>query len=217
MTNAFADLLGAEPEDDFDPGTEYAPPAPSGKDFRTLKPSHVHELDRGVTINWLAQAFLKPRKDVEKLLARCPILRMGPNSSKIYDFRVAAAFMVPPRVSVKDYIKNLEPKDLPERLRSEFWSARLKEQKARLIARELWRSEDVQAAFGDVLKLIKDTVLLWTDTVEESSGITDEQRAILDELSRDLLARVGDSIDSYCTGSAQFPSQESELEDGGEQ
>ena len=205
----FEDLLGGSPDGDHQPIT----PAPEGRDFNAFKIANVHDIDRGVTINWLAQAFTIPRKQVESKLSQCPVLRAAANGTKVYDFRDAVPFLVKPRIDLRRYLNSLEPKDLPEQLRSEFWSARLKEQKARLNARQLWRDEDVQEAFGAIFKLIKDTVQLWTDSIDETTGITDDQREVLDELARNLLAEIGNTIEGYCRAE-KVRSQIAEFDDG---
>lgn len=201
----FADILG----DDYE--ATITTPAPEGLEFRSLKNAYVHDLERGVTTMWLAQAFRLPRKQVEHQLAKCPVMRTGPQNARIYDFRVAVSYMVRPRIDLKQYLEGLEPRDLPEQLRSEFWGARLKEQKARHNAKDLWRSEDVVAAFGELFKMIKDTAILWPDTIDESTGLTDKQREMLDESVRQLLSQIGDTVLAY-TVSKNTPSQESEFE-----
>lgn len=194
MDGMFDDLLGDEPQEDS------APPLDSGRGFeKYLKTSYVHELQRGVTINWLMQAFGMNRRQVLNRLADCPVLRAGQNGTKVFDFRVACAYLIDPRVNVKKYIENLDPKELPENLRSEYWSARIKEQKARLNAEGLWLTQDVQAAFADVFKMVKETVTLWTDTVDESTGLTSEQVEIVDRLGRALLNEIDATVKTYTT------------------
>lgn len=204
----FADLLGTAPptlEDEIDP-------APHGRHF-SFKLADVHEVNRGVTIPWLCQAFKMHRTTVESKLAGCPVLRTGRNGSKVYDLRNAASYLVDPRLDIAEYMRSLEPKDLPEQLRSEYWSSRLKEQKARQNAGDLWLTEDVQAAFGDIFKLIKDTAILWTDSIDETHGLTDDQRSTIDDLVRELLFQIGEAVAGYTRGK-RTPSQAAELGDG---
>lgn len=204
----FEDLLGTDSEP---VGGNEIDPAPEGKEFRSLQSAYVHDLERGVTISWLAQAFKMPRHKVEKRLIGCPVMKAGTHGAKIYHFATACAYMVDPRVDVRRYIENMDRSELPEQLRMEYWSARQKEQVVRRNAGELWRDEDVLGAFGSVMMLIKDTVKLWTDQVEKRVGVTDEQRDLLDDLSRDLLQQIGDKVESYCKKD-KTPSQEIEFE-----
>lgn len=55
-------------------------------------------------------------------------------------------------------------------------------------------------AFGDILKLVKDTAILWADTIDESKGLTSEQIGLLDDLVRDLLTQVADKVEQYANG-----------------
>lgn len=193
MDGMFDDLLGDEPSEE-----DTAPALDSGRGIeKFFKTSHVHELQRGVTINWLMQAFRMNRRQILHRLADCPVLRAGQNGTKVFDFKTACAYIVDPKVNVKKYIENLDPKELPEALRSEYWSARIKEQKARLNAEGLWRTEDVQTAFGEVFKLFKETVTLWADTLDETTGLSHEQVEIIDGLARSLLNEVDAAISNY--------------------
>lgn len=193
MDGMFDDVLGDGPSEE-----DSAPPLDSGRGIeKFFKTSHVHELQRGVTINWLMQAFGMNRRQILNRLADCPVLRAGQNGTKVFDFRTACAHIVDPKVNVKKYIEKLDPKDLPENLRSEYWSARLKEQKARMIAQGLWRTEDVQAQFGEIFKMFKETVTLWADTLDETTGLTSEQVEIVDGLARSLLNEVHAAIQTY--------------------
>lgn len=212
----FDDILGGAPAPQHDPEPEDADDgAPVGREFRSLKTQFVHDLDRGVSIAWLAQAFTLGRKEVELKLNNCPVLRTGKGGSRLYDLRVATQYLVKPKIDVATYLESLDPKDLPERLRAAYWSARITEQKARSNARQLWHDEKVQAAFGEMFKLIKDTIRLWTDTIDESTGLSVPQREMLDNLSHDLLTQIHETVAKYCD-KQKTPSQEVEFEDKGD-
>lgn len=201
----FDDIFGDAPEQEVEP-------APTGREFRSLKNAFVHDLQRGVTTTWLAQAFDVKRSQIEKRLARCPVERTGQNNARIYDFATAVQYLVKPRVNLEEYLKSLSPKDLPEQLTNEYWGARLKEQRARQNAGDLWRTEDVIGAFAGVFKVIKDTAILWPDQIMETTSITEDQRDILDEAVADLLGKVGDMVLEYTEGSDPLLSQELEFD-----
>jgi hypothetical protein len=187
----FDDLLGGTQPIDIAPIV--LDPAPSGKEF-SLALADVHEINRGVTVAWLMQAFTMQRSTVTAKLADCPVLRNSVNGGKIYDLRAAAAFLVKPRLSIASYIKNMPKEDLPEQLRREYWAARQIEQKVREKAGDLWRSDDVMAVFGEVFKAIKETTQLWCDTIDESLGLTDPQRGLITVLVDDLLNSIEKSL-----------------------
>ncbi len=73
MSDLFDDLLG-----EVDERPEIAP-APYGRDF-SLKFVDVHEVERGVTVPWLCQAFTMPKTQVEAKLKDCPAIRSNRGS-----------------------------------------------------------------------------------------------------------------------------------------
>ena len=198
----FDDILGDE---------DAPPPAPHGRHL-SLRTNTVHEVLRGVTVPWLCQVFNMTKPQVEKKLEHCPVLRrVGPNG-KVYELPVAAAYLVKPKITIEQYINSIDTKDLPERIRKEFWTARLQEQKWRQKAGELWSSQDVIAVFGEVFKMIKNQSQLWSDTLESTTGLTDEQRTLLGELVDDLMGKIFESLTALKEGKAT-PSQLAEVED----
>jgi hypothetical protein len=205
----FDDLLGGgEEESDIDP-------APHGRDF-SLKMADVHEVQRGVTVAWLCQAFTLGRNVVLAKLAGCPAMRTMKHGGKVYDLRIAATYLVKPKLNVATYIKNLDPADLPEKLKREFWAARLAEQRWRRQAGELWASEDVIAVFGEVFKLIKSKTQLWADEVDSIDTLSDPQREKIVDLVTDLLGHIFKSLEDLETAKAT-PSQIAEGEDDQEE
>lgn len=195
MNGLFDDLLGdSEPVSDLEP-------APHGRDF-SLKPGDVHEVERGVTVAWLCQAFAIPRRQIEAKLTGCPAMRTMGRGMKVYDLRVAAAYLVKPKLDIASYIKNLDPKDLPERLKREFWAAKLAEQRWRRQAGELWASEDVIAVFGEVFKLIKSKSQLWADSLDTVEVLSDAQRETLTDLVNDLMSQIFKMLEDLESGRA---------------
>lgn len=186
----FDDLLG-DTEEPLDP--------PYGEDFK-LKISEVHEVDRGVTIRWLCAAFTMSRNQVIAKLAGCPSIRLAQNGGKVYELRVAASYLVKPQINIREYIEKLDPKDLPERLKREFWSSRITEQRFRREAGDLWRSEDVIALYGELFKLIKSKTQLWADSVENVEALTEPQREMLVELVDDLISNIYKTVEELETG-----------------
>lgn len=191
----FEDLLG-EDEDDHD---SILPK--HGREF-SMKMNSVHELERGVTIPWLCQAFNMPRNIVIRKLGGCPILRLHKNGGKVYDFATAASYLVKPRINVKKYIETLDRKDLPQHLQKEFWAAKLAEQRWRKQAGELWASEDVIAVFGEVFKLIKNRTRLWQNSIAAVEALTPAQTEVLQTLTDDLLDKIFQSLEALESGQA---------------
>ncbi|MFC5394413.1 hypothetical protein [Bosea vestrisii] len=191
MTMSFDDLLGTE----ITPlkrgpgrprGPNYVPPPDQDKRPR------FNDLT-GVTIPWLARMFKKSRATVQTSLQNCePIGSKG--GGPLYDLSEAASYLVVPRRDVRDFMKTITVKDLPQELRETFWNAKIKEAKFRVIAGELWPTQSVLDVLGETFKTIKTTTQLWTDTIDETTGLTNEQRDMLIKLSDRLMADLHEAL-----------------------
>lgn len=214
------DLLGSLPDDegDFDyieDEDDDALPGAKGGRFakRSLAEAGTNLVQRGVTVGWLASVLGIGRTTVQRKLADVAPKRIYGNNTKLYDVRGVLPLFILPN-DIKGIIARMNPKDLPERLRKEYWTARKAEQAVRETARDLWRSDDVHRALGDIAKLTKDTITLWTDDVDEAVGLTAEQVEVLDRLTRDLLTKINHAVLEYVEkGVTRSQEQEFDEED----
>lgn len=201
--DGFSDLLGDTADDRYE-----LPPV----ETFSAKTADAHLVARGVTVAWLSEAFGLSRTVTQSRLASCPALRLVQNGGKTYDIRVAAAYLVKPRVSIEEYLNGLEPKDLPQQLQKEFWAAKLSEQRWRKQAGELFAAEDVIAVFGEVFKLIKNKTRLWQNSVSSVEALSNAQAEALQALTEDLLDKIYQSLLALESGS-KTPSQLAEVDD----
>lgn len=207
MDDDFDDLLGTpapaqtndfddEDEFDLDKDEVEVPYASAGKGFtKTLTAKHVDRALRGAPPKWYADLLGIGRTTVQRKLAHLNPRVVG-NGTKLYEPREALPCLVQPH-DLKKHLSQMNPRDLPERLRKEFWGARKLEQQVRKEAGDLWSSADVNRMLGDLMKLIKDNVLLWADTVGETQPLTNEQVMAIDDLGRNLLSQIAESIQQY--------------------
>lgn len=199
------------------------PPAPPRK-----RPSAAEMADTigggvrgGVSVFWLAKAFDMSVSSVRMKLADCPpMVRKG--GGYLYSLPQAASYLVKPRIDIHEYVGALKPADLPPALQPAYWDAKLKRQKFEQQAAELWRTEDVSAAFAEIFKLIKFSLQLWPDTVERSTGLTEAQREILiglcDALQDEIYAAVKDLAGRQATpNSLERDRQESQRVSGADE
>lgn len=223
MDDEFDDLLGGptpeadEDADEFDDGQpeigddlEFAT---GGKTFhRTLAVTRVDSVRKGAPAEWFAKLLGIGRTTVNrKIPDTVDPVHVNAKGTKYYRPSEVLPYLVQPH-DLKTHLLKMNPRDLPERLRKEFWGARKLEQEVRLRAGDLWQTADVRTVLGDLMKLTKDSVRLWTDTIDGSVGLTSEQVALLDELSRKLLSDYADAVAQYAANGVT-PSQESELEE----
>lgn len=144
------------------------------------------EIASGLPVTELAKIFRTNVLNVRRKLAAVKPIgdRMG---DPVYDIADAAEWLVKPKVDIAEYIKALRPGDVPVALQKQFWDAQLGRQKFDEQAGHSWRTEKVQTAFGDVFKIVRQKVRLFTDTVDRESTLSEEQRAIITRLADELL------------------------------
>lgn len=133
------------------------------------------KLRNGVTITWLYQVLRMDRKTARKRLANCPIIGKGVGNVELYDIGTAMSYLVKPKFDIADYIKSMNPSELPPLLRKEYWDALLKQQQWEEKAGELWRTEKVMKVLGEAFQRIKNSTQTWADNVERKSSLTPDQ------------------------------------------
>lgn len=147
------------------------------------------KLRKGVSLTWLAGFTRMDRKTVKKRLADCPAIARK-SGSELYDPLLALSYLIKPRFDIRDYIKTMNPTELPPMLRKEFWDAENKRLKYQATAGELWPTESVLAVLAEAFKRIKQTTQVWADDVEREAGMPREQYVALiarvDALREDL-------------------------------
>ncbi len=170
---------------------------------------NVEQVLGGVTASWLAQAFGMDVKDVKRKLAGCPALVEGTNTGRgyqgrLYDLKVAAAYLVKPKISAANFLSAVKKAELPATLQQSFWDAMLKRQKYEENAGDLWRTAKIREVLGQTFQSMKFTIQLWVDTVERATGLTLEQRKILvemgDSLQGDLYAALVRQMENGTSG-----------------
>jgi hypothetical protein len=164
--------------------------------------SELADVLNGVSTQTLCSLFRMGRANVIRRLKDCPVKITSKNGTRMYDIAVAARYLVDPVVSLEDFISELKPEMLPERTRESFWNAKRKELLYRRDAGELWPTESVVEVFAETFKSIRKAVQLWTDTVEETVGATNEQRTLLVQLSDALLEEVNKSLNEQALKNA---------------
>ncbi|MEP2533563.1 hypothetical protein [Shimia sp.] len=200
MSAELDDLLGPEPEETSpakrSPGrpkgvTETKPrktPEPSAR--RKSDAAAVQALHRPVSITFLSEAMSMDRKTVTKKLAELTPISHHRGNIPLYDFRQAMQFLVKPKVDIAAYVRKMGVADLPVALQKDVWDARLKEQKWREQAGELWATEDVLSVLGETFQRLKTTTQLWIDQVAENNALTTDARtelmSLVDGLQTDL-------------------------------
>ncbi len=175
---------------------EKLPPAPDNRDLDILgeAPDDSVSLDqtdmeRGVSLTWLAQVFRMDKNTVKKRIAPCAPVgkRLG---FDVYALRQVAGYLVQPKVDIGQWIKSLRPNDLPPYLQTMYWDAALKRQKWEENAGDLWRTDVILDTFGDLAMTMKSQIQLWVENIDRVNNITPEIRAAITGQSDILLAEI---------------------------
>jgi hypothetical protein len=151
------------------------------------------------SIAQIAQLFRTDPKTLPKRLRRLkPIhTRRGVN---VYSIRDAAAYLVKPGYSIEQYIRNMHFSDLPVGLQKEFWASLKSRQSYEMQAGDLWPTAQVVEALAEAFKQARMTILLFPETVERESGVTDEQRKVLRRLADGLIDDLREALEKKFEG-----------------
>lgn len=156
------------------------------------------EIASGLPVTELAKIFRTNNLNVRRKLAS--VKPIGERAGDpVYDIADAAACLVKPRVDLAEYIKTLRPADVPVALQKQFWDAQLGRQKFEEQAGQLWRTEKVQTAVGDMFKVVRQKVRLFADAVDRESALNEEQRVILTRMSDELLEDMFKAVVEHFT------------------
>jgi hypothetical protein len=144
------------------------------------KIDYEEEFFHGMTIPRLAQLFRLDRRTVtEKLRALRPTgERRGAPTYHVVD---VAPYLVEPIVDIEKYLQNIGPGDLPAPLQAQYWNAQNGRLKYKQEAGDLWRTQAVLEVFTGVFRSITQSLRLLADRVEAQTGLTFEQRAIIEK------------------------------------
>jgi hypothetical protein len=192
MNDDIDDILGPNPDErsrpkQNGPVTKKKPgPASTSRADSTV----VQKLFQPVSITFLADVLAKDRKTVTRRLAGLTPMGQHRGNVPLYDFRQALEYLVTPRFSAADAIKQMGTADLPVGLQKDVWDAKLKQQKWMEQAGDLWKTEDVLEVLGETFQRLKTTTQLWIDQLAETHALPDEVRkdltAMVDGLQTDL-------------------------------
>lgn len=108
----------------------------------------------------------------------------------IYRIDEVAPYLVRPQYDIEEYIKKMNHTELPKMLTKEFWAGQRSRQEYMLKDGDLWPTAKVVENVGELMKLMKMSVRLFSDGVERQSELTEKQRAIIRGLSDGLLTEL---------------------------
>ena len=177
--------------DKFEETLEFAHPGDSLPRFEAFwKP---------VGISFLANVFRLSNSTVaRKRLADCPIIDEDEHGNPLYDFIEAAGHLAPPRgKAVVAMLRKMGPSELPPQLSLAVQKAKNEELTYKVRAGELWHTADVMEVLGEVFLLMKSTMQLWVETLNDKGSLTKEQYEALSEMVYSLQTEMHGKLVEY--------------------
>lgn len=164
-------------------------------------------LFNGCNLSELSKLFrMDYRTIVEKLHGVTPSGKRG----KANTWRVdeVAPYLVRPIFDIEEYVRRMHHSELPKMLTKEYWAGQRSKQEYLLRAGDLWPTDQVVEAVGEIFKLVKMNATLTVDSVERQVELSPRQRqiviGIMDGMLRDLRQAILE----------RFEDHEVDLEDG---
>ena len=149
-------------------------------------------LFEGVSQGVLAQIFHYDSRKVAKMLAGLEPCGER-NGYPIYDLAEAASRLaIPSEKQIIEAIRRMPVNKLPVSLQKEFWDAQRSRQVFEENAKDLWRTEQVFDAIVEIYRVVKTSAMLFVDAVARETELSEKQRALIEQLTDDLLATIHD-------------------------
>jgi hypothetical protein len=118
------------------------------------------------------------------------------HTAELYAIHEIAPYFCKPVMDPSEYIKSMDPRELPKILTKEFWAGQRSRQEYEEKAGSLWRTEKVVEEVGELMKLVKMSSLLMLDAVERQTELSDRQREIIRSLTHGMLNDLMKRVDS---------------------
>lgn len=152
----------------------------------------------GLNLSELGRLFrMDHRILVEKLHGVPPTGKRGKGNTWRVD--EVAPYLVRPIFDIEEYVKRMHHNELPKMLTKEFWAGQRSKQEFLLKAGDLWPTDQVVEAVGELFKLVKMSATLTVDAVERQVELSPRQRTIvvdiMDGMLRDLRQAIVEKFD----------------------
>jgi len=166
-----------------------------------LKGSHDSRLTiyEGATQSDLASMFRMTPKTVKAKIAEAGLRPKGTRGGyEIYEIKEVAPFLVQPPADVVARVLRMHHTDMPKMLAKEYWMAQNHMLTVKQREGDLFTTRSVVALAGDAFKTIRLSLMLFSDAIERETGLTEEQRTIIERLVEsalnDMRERLVDAI-----------------------
>lgn len=161
---------------------------------------HETEFLRPVGITFLAKIVKKQPYQIQKRLAKCPIIGWHETAGKtsapqpLYDFLTAISFLVAPKGSLEDWFSQQNSASLPPYVNKMFWDSAHQRNRVMRSSAQLWHDEDVVIVLGRVSQTIRQEIRMWIEELPEKELLNTKQYTALGEACDRLITSVREQL-----------------------
>lgn len=136
----------------------------------------------GATLSQLCELFSMDFRTLTRRLRRSDVKPVGKrNTYDIYHVRDVAPWVLPPKMEIEEYLKNMHPSDLPKSLTKEFWAGLESRQRYLIKEGDLWSTDQIQSAFSEIVQILIMNSRVIEDEVDRKAELTNRQRQLVKE------------------------------------
>lgn len=161
---------------------------------------HETEFMRPVGITFLAKIIKKQPYQIQKRLAKCPVIGWHETAGKtsapqpLYDFLTAMSFLVAPKGSLEDWFSQQNSASLPPYVNKMFWDSAHQRNRVMRSSGQLWHDEDVVIVLGRVSQTIRQEVRMWIEELPEKELLNTKQYTALGEACDRLTNNIREQL-----------------------
>lgn len=164
------------------------PKASKNRNVAAMDEASTSMIFDGITKSQMVDAFKMDIRTINRRLAVSDVTPSGKrNGYDIYHIRDVAPWLLPPKMDVEAYIRNMNPQDLPKMLTKEFWNGMKARQDYRLRENELWETPEVHACLSEMVQVMVMSSRTIEDQVDRRAELSPTQREIVRESIRSLM------------------------------
>ena len=161
---------------------------------------HETEFMRPVGITFLAKIVKKQPYQIQKRLAKCPVIGWHETAGKtsapqpLYDFLTAISYLVAPKGSLEDWFSQQNSASLPPYVNKMFWDSAHQRNRVMRSSAQLWHDEDVIIVLGRVSQTIRQEIRMWIEELPEKELLNTKQYTALGEACDRLINSVREQL-----------------------
>lgn len=168
----------------------------------------------GVTKSQMVDVFKMDARTINRRLAVSDVIPSGKrNGYDIYHIRDVAPWLLPPKMDMEQYIRNMNPQDLPKMLSKEFWNGMKARQDYRLREQELWETPEVHACLSEMVQVMVMSSRTIEDQVDRLAELSPKQRELVRSCIRSLMDSLRETALSHFKERKEEKEKEAEDKD----